>query len=104
MGTSGHRNYRVEVVYFEGCPHWQTALDHVTEALRQVDAGGEVQLQLVANEEEAKARHMAGSPTVLIDGVDPFPGGGPAWGCRIYPGEDGASGAPSVSALVEVLR
>jgi hypothetical protein len=45
-----------------------------------------------------------GSPTILIDGVDPFAGampGGPA--CRRYWTERGLDLAPSMEQLVEVL-
>jgi hypothetical protein len=43
---------------------------------------------------------MAGSPTLLIDGVDPFAMAGQAWNlsCRLYADEAGAaSGAPSLA-------
>jgi hypothetical protein len=93
----------VELVYFDGCPHWRSALEHLEEALGQVRRSDSVKLQLVTNEAEAQQHHMAGSPTILIGGRDPFPGGGPAWGCRLYTGETGSDGAPSVKSLVELL-
>ena len=93
----------VKLVYFEACPHWRGALERLTEALAQVDRDDPVQLQLVTNEAEAHAHHMAGSPTILIGGRDPFPGGGPTWGCRLYPGEAGLQGALSAKRLVELL-
>jgi hypothetical protein len=49
---------------------------------------------------------MHGSPTLLIDGRDPFavPGTAPAVACRLYPAENGRlEGAPAVSALRQVL-
>src|ERR1039457_2230300 len=67
-----------ELVYFDGCPHWRSALEHLEEALGQVRRSDSVKLQLVTNEAEAQQHHMAGSPTILIGGRDPFPGGGPA--------------------------
>lgn len=93
----------VELVYFHGCPHWRSALEHLEDALGQVGRSDSVKLQSVTNEAEAKQHHMAGSPTILIGGRDPFPGGGPTWGCRLYPGETGSVGAPSVKRLVELL-
>jgi hypothetical protein len=93
----------VVLVYFEGCPHWQTALGRLEAAVQQVDVGIAVHLQLVTNEEEARTCLMAGSPTILVDGRDPFPGGGAAWGCRLYEGENGPSGSPSVAELVKAL-
>jgi hypothetical protein len=94
---------RVELVYFEGCPHWRTALEHLENALQQAGRSDSIKLQLVTNKSEAEQHSMADSPTILIDGRDPFLGGGPAWGCRLYPGGDGSPGAPSVASLVEVL-
>ena len=56
---------------------------------------------------EAARWGMHGSPTLLIDGSDPFavPGTAPAVACRLYKGENGrAEGAPAVSALRQVLE
>jgi len=50
---------------------------------------------------------MRGSPTLLVDGRDPFtvPGTVPAVACRLYKGENGrAEGAPAVPALNQVLE
>jgi hypothetical protein len=49
---------------------------------------------------------MTGSPTLLVNGVDPFaePHLLPGNACRVYLGDDGQkSGAPSVLALRQVL-
>jgi hypothetical protein len=56
----------------------------------------------------AAARHgMHGSPTLLVDGADPFaqPGTGPALACRLYRGDDGQPvRVPSVAALRRALE
>jgi hypothetical protein len=49
---------------------------------------------------------MTSSPTILLDGVDPFAGAGavPSVSCRIYRGSDGAAeGAPSMQDLTAAL-
>ena len=49
---------------------------------------------------------MRGSPTLLIDGTDPFggPGQPPSLSCRLYGDEAGRpGGAPSVRALRQAL-
>jgi hypothetical protein len=94
---------RVELLYFDGCQHWPTALEHLEEALGKVGRTQAVQLRAVTNEAEAQQHEMAGSPTILIDGRDPFPSEGPTWGCRLYPVEGSSQGAPTVASLVEVL-
>jgi hypothetical protein len=55
---------------------------------------------------EAARWGMRGSPTLLIDGSDPFaaPDTAPAVACRLYQAENGRlDGAPTVSALRQVL-
>ena len=58
--------------------------------------------RVIATEQEAADAGMHGSPTLLIDGADPFaaPGQAPSLSCRLYRDESGsADGAPSVEAL-----
>ena len=65
-----------------------------------------VEHHIVLDEVEAARHGMTGSPTLLIDGVDPFavPGQAPNLSCRLYLDEHGAvSGAPSVHQLRAAL-
>ena len=60
----------------------------------------------IASEAEAVAAGMSGSPTLLVDGTDPFavPGQQPGLACRLYRQEDGSlASAPPVSELRRVL-
>ena len=62
--------------------------------------------QLVEDADAAATMGMRGSPTLLIDGVDPFAGAGnpPSLSCRLYLDESGRlSGVPSVAQLRAVL-
>jgi Alkylmercury lyase len=63
---------------------------------------------VLADPPDAVKSGMTGSPTLLIDGHDPFaePSLVPSVSCRRYPAEDGGGfeGAPSVAALRAVLR
>ncbi|SRR5712691_12821835 len=66
-----------------------------------------VRRRQVADEQEAAETGMAGSPTLLINGADPFaaPGRGPGLSCRLY--QDAAGrlvGAPSVEDLRRALE
>ena len=61
----------------------------------------------IASEREAAQAGMHGSPTLLIDGVDPFsaPGQPPSLSCRLYRDATGqAEGAPSVEAMRRALE
>jgi len=65
-----------------------------------------VSRQVIATEDDAARGGMHGSPTILIDGLDPFAGPGQAasLSCRLYRDSDGRSGgAPSVSQLRDAL-
>ncbi len=71
----------------EGCPHWQTVRDRLREALRAEGmADLEPVLERVETAEEAERLRFIGSPTVLVDGRDPFAGAEAAFGltCRVY--------------------
>ncbi|MFF4733214.1 alkylmercury lyase family protein [Streptomyces mirabilis] len=66
----------------------------------------EVELIEVADEAQAARLGMTGSPTVLVDGTDPFaiPEEATSVSCRLYRGSDGRTeGAPSVADLRRVL-
>ncbi|MFF0205662.1 hypothetical protein [Streptomyces sp. NPDC005017] len=91
---------RITVLTVPGCPH--TAL--VRERLADALAGRTARVELVEVDDEREAARlgMSGSPTVLIDGVDPFavPGAPAAVSCRLYRTPDGrAEGAPGAEDL-----
>lgn len=56
--------------------------------------------------EDATRLRFRGSPTILIDGADPFADKTSPVGlaCRVLPTPDGLRGAPTVEQLVKVLR
>jgi hypothetical protein len=61
----------------------------------------------IADETEAAEAGMHGSPTLLIDGVDPFaaPGQAPGLACRLYRDATGRpAGVPPVEALRRALE
>lgn len=96
----------VELRYFDGCPNWKTADERVRQALAAGGQTGEVTYRKVTSPEEAERLSFRGSPTILIDGRDPFTNDSALVGlaCRIYQTEAGAEGAPSVAQLSRALR
>jgi hypothetical protein len=87
------------------CPNGETFKERLAAALAD-HPGAVVRRHEVADEREAEAAGMHGSPTLLIDGVDPFaqPGQAPSVSCRLYPDADGhLAGAPPVTALRQAL-
>ncbi len=97
----------VKVLYFEGCPNRQVASERLRQAFQRAGRGEvEVTLQEVQTEEEAAWMGFTGSPTILIDGWDPFAEGPmtPSLSCRIYRTSAGPQGSPTVEELEAVLR
>lgn len=94
----------IEIVYFEGCPNVEEARARVAQAVKQ-RGDVSVRLRRVEDPDEAEKVGMHGSPTILIDGTDPFaaPGTPTSWGCRYYPPSIGSHGVPSVEQLEGVL-
>lgn len=95
---------QITVLYIEGCPHADLAARRVTEATRSLGLDAPVTMQLVDGEAAAATLGFAGSPTVVVDGDDPFPSDPAGLSCRLYLTDEGPQGAPSVEQLVEALR
>lgn len=96
----------VRLLYFDGCPNWTVAEQRLRSALASVDRSDEtIQHVLVETPEEAERLGFIGSPTILLDGRDPFATGNeqPALACRLFTTPDGRAGSPTVAQLVGVL-
>lgn len=97
---------RIELLYFDGCPNWMAADARIAEALAALGrADVEVERRRVETVEQAEALGFLGSPTIRIDGTDPFPTGNQQVGlsCRLYSTPKGLSGTPTTEQLLEVL-
>ncbi len=97
---------RVELLYFEGCPSWKVADARLAEALVSTGRGDTVvERRLVETPEQAEELHFTGSPTIRIDGTDPFATGEEQVGlaCRLYSTPAGPSGSPTADQLIGVL-
>lgn len=91
---------RVELLYWDGDPHYMTARQRLVEVLTE-DAF-ETPIQMIAVNSTADAELLAfpGSPTIRIDGVDIHPAGATGIGLRTraYPPDDDHE-APSSEAV-----
>lgn len=92
------------MLYIDGCPHHDVARARLAEALARTGVEAAIGARLVRTEAEAVDLGFAGSPTILIDGRDPFPARSAGLACRLYVTDEGPDGAPTVDALVEVIR
>jgi hypothetical protein len=88
---------RVELLHVTDCPNLPLMLEH----LRRV-TDTEITTHEITTDVDAAKYGMTGSPTLLIDGADPFGSPDLAAGlsCRIYRDEHGATvPVPSVCQL-----
>jgi hypothetical protein len=87
---------RVELLYWDGDPHYMTARQRLVEVLTE-DAF-ETTIQMIAVNSVADAELLAfpGSPTIRIDGIDIHPAGAGeiGLGLRGYAGDDDEGGPP----------
>lgn len=96
----------IELLYFDHCPNWHLARERLDQALTIAGrTGHKVSLIAVETDEQAEALSFPGSPTIRVNGRDPFPAAAETYGltCRVYPTSDGIAGAPTVEELVEAL-
>lgn len=97
----------VALVYCDECPNWRTVDAHLRDALALIGRSAViVRYREIETLEQAEAEQFRGSPTVLVDGRDPFLDRDRPIGlcCRVYWTPDGVAGAPSTEQLTEVLR
>ncbi len=97
---------KITIQYFDGCPHWQLADERVQRVLHSLSRDDvELDYQLINSPEAAQRAGFRGSPTILVDGRDPFPTGSEPIGltCRVYQTEVGSQGAPTEAQLRRVF-
>jgi hypothetical protein len=87
----------VELLLIPDCPNGSTAHELLRSSLR--DAGllsTPIRVSVIDSQRAAVQRGFVSSPTILINGVDPFAEAGrpPALACRVYPSPSGPSGLP----------
>lgn len=95
----------VRLLYFDGCPNWRETDQRLRDALALAGLDLRPVCVSVTTPEEAERLRFRGSPSVLIDGVDPFADEAAPVGlsCRVFRTPDGLRGAPTVDQLFEAL-
>jgi hypothetical protein len=107
---------RLQLLQVPGCPGAEALARRLADApaaAAEAPAGAlasaEIHLDrlVVADPEQATTLGMTGSPTLLVDGIDPFPAPARPAGlsCRLYPDEHGRPGnAPTTGQLRAALQ
>ena len=98
----------VQLFYFDGCPSYEQALANVNDALRAEGLPETVEMVPVISDEDAQAKSFLGSPTIRVDGADlegaDADAGRYGCGCRVYEGDGGNVGWPSVARVRQSLQ
>lgn len=90
--------------YFNGCPNWEVLDQRLAEVVND-RSDVRVIRQLVETPEDAVRLGFHGSPTVLVDGIDPFADERTHVGlaCRMFRTPARIAGSPTVEQLREAI-
>lgn len=103
---------KIELLYFDGCLAYQTALKYLREVIAEKQLGAGVEMIKIEDDEQALRARFLGSPTIRINGRD-IESGAPeikdfSMRCRLYLEDDKVNEWPSKklirSAIGEALR
>jgi hypothetical protein len=97
---------KIELLYFDGCPSWQTGLNNLKSALQLEGIESEVNLVNVRDDADAIHLEFLGSPSIHVNGVELWAETREtfALSCRVYPTPEGMKGWPTVEMLREKLH
>ncbi|MEV7026507.1 hypothetical protein [Kitasatospora sp. NPDC093558] len=98
---------KIELLLVPDCPHGHLAAAHLREALAETGLSPvSITTHVIADEAEARRVGFTGSPTILVNGRDPFAveGAPVSVSCRLYRTPEGVvTGAPGVGQLRDAL-
>ena len=103
---SGRNVITPSVSSASNCPNESVALSVLRLAFDRVGLAAQpVRTTVLASQGQAQERGFVGSPTILINGVDPFRADGqsPAHACRVYATPAGLSGVPPLDDVISAL-
>lgn len=106
----------VEVLYFDGCPHYELLLPRLDELLADNGIAAAVTLSRIDTSEQAEARQFRGSPSVRVNGRDIEPVTSPkslrnteeipphyGMQCRLYYTANGTTGIPPDQWILDAI-
>jgi len=97
---------QIEVLHIDQCPNLEAARKALAEVVDELGLSDvTVTSTLIGSSEEAARHRFAGSPTVLIDGLDVVPGVEPTTNlaCRVYRDGQKMAGSPTKDSLREAI-
>ncbi|WP_104201209.1 hypothetical protein [Cryobacterium sp. Y29] len=97
----------IELLHIADCPNSQVTLQRLQRAVaNSMSSNTSVKSTLIDSAETAARLLFAGSPTILVDGVDLFPTDGRTsdLACRIYLTPHGLAGSPTQQQIEAALN
>jgi len=98
---------KVQVLYFDDCPHYLPAVELIADTLRSEGIDAEIE-RVAVTTEQAQTHAFPGSPTVRINGLDVEPEAriqsGYGFGCRTYLHNGKRTGMPSRQLIESAIR
>ena len=98
---------QIEVLHIDECPNLENAMASLAEVLEELSLGHIlITSTLIRSPAEAAKHRFAGSPTVLIEGLDAVPGTEPTsnLACRIYRDGQKIAGSPSKDSIRKAIQ
>ena len=97
---------KIELLYFNDCPSWKTALENLESALAAEAIEAQIQLIEVVDQDQAARLKFLGSPSFCVNGQDWWPEARQTYNlsCRIYATPQGMRGVPTVEMLREKIQ
>ena len=93
---------KIELLWFDECPSYQQARALLEQVLREEKIDATIEMVQVHDRADAVAKKFLGSPTIRLNGVDPFAEPGQnnfAMQCRVYRTPEGLKGTPTKEML-----
>ena len=101
-----NRGMKIDVLHIDNCPNWQDAGSMLVELIDELGITNVVPIYtLITSAEDAAKVPFAGSPTILIDGVDVVAGAtlSTDLACRIYWDGQRTTGIPTRDSMRRAL-
>ncbi|MEZ0447946.1 DF family (seleno)protein [Cellulomonas sp. ICMP 17802] len=96
----------IELLVVPDCANQAAAAELIATALADSGVVATVAVTTVASQDDAERRGFTGSPTILVNGADPFARASApaALACRLYRTPDGLRGVPGLHDLRAALE
>ncbi len=99
---------KIELLYFDGCPSYQTALKYLEEVIMEGKLDVHVEMVKIESDEDVLKSRFLGSPSVRVNGLDIEPSarerGNFSMCCRLYPEAGKMVGWPSKDLIRHAIE